>query len=64
VLKVKAGINSAQAAVANAQDEIGRFTRSPEAELRIVEGGQHFLSASHPEVVDAAAVEFIRRWAS
>ena len=49
--------------VANAQDEIGRFTRSPETELRIVEGGQHFLSASHPEVVDAAAVEFIRRWA-
>jgi pimeloyl-ACP methyl ester carboxylesterase len=49
--------------VANAQDEIGRFTRSPEAELRIVEGGQHFLSASHPEVVDAAAVEFVRRWA-
>ena len=49
--------------VANAQDEIGRFTRSPETDLRIVEGGQHFLSASHPEVVDAAAVEFIRRWA-
>jgi pimeloyl-ACP methyl ester carboxylesterase len=48
--------------VANAQDEIGRFTRSPEAELRIVEGGQHFMSASHPEVVDAAAIEFIRRW--
>src|SRR3954469_11213907 len=49
--------------VANAQDEIGLFTRSPEAELRVVEGGQHFLSASHPEVVDAAAVEFLRRWA-
>lgn len=49
--------------VANAQEEIGLFTRSPQAELRIVEGGQHFLSASHPEVVDAAAVEFIGRWA-
>jgi pimeloyl-ACP methyl ester carboxylesterase len=48
--------------VANAQDEIGLFTRSPHAELRIVEGGRHFMSASHPEVVDAAAVEFIGRW--
>jgi pimeloyl-ACP methyl ester carboxylesterase len=48
--------------VANAEDEIGRFTRSPRAELRIVEGGQHFLSASHPAVVNAAAVEFVGRW--
>ena len=49
--------------VANAQDEIGRFTRCPHAELRIVEGGRHFLSASHPEAVDAAVVEFLGRWA-
>lgn len=49
--------------VANAQDEIGLFTRSAGAELQVVEGGQHFLSASHPEIVDAAAVEFIGRWA-
>lgn len=49
--------------VANARDEIGRFTGSPHAELRVVEGGAHFLSASHPEVVDAAAVEFLGRWA-
>lgn len=48
--------------VANAQDEIGRFVHAPQAELRIVEGGQHFLSASHPRDVDAAAVEFLRRW--
>ena len=25
----------------------------------MVEGGQHFLSASHPEAVNAATVEFI-----
>ncbi|MDD7968164.1 alpha/beta fold hydrolase [Actinomycetospora lemnae] len=48
--------------VANAQDEIGRFTSSPHAELQVVDGGQHFLSASHPEVVDAATAEFVRRW--
>ncbi|EFL25960.1 putative alpha/beta hydrolase family protein [Streptomyces himastatinicus ATCC 53653] len=49
--------------VANAQEEIGMFTRSPEARLEIIEGGQHFLSASHPEEVDSAAIDFLKRWA-
>lgn len=48
--------------VTNAEDEIGRFAQAADAELRVVEGGQHFLSASHPEEVDAATVEFVRRW--
>ncbi|MDP5185136.1 alpha/beta hydrolase [Blastococcus sp. BMG 814] len=48
--------------VANAEEEIGLFTGSAKAELRVVEGGQHFLSATHPEVVNAATVEFIDRW--
>lgn len=48
--------------VANAEDGIRRFTGSADAELRIVENGRHFLSASDPEVVDAAAVAFIDRW--
>ena len=48
--------------VANAQEEIRLFTNSPDAELRVVEGGRHFLSASDPGEVDAAAAEFIRRW--
>lgn len=47
--------------VANAQEEIGLFTGSDAAELRVVEGAQHFMSASHPEVVNAAAVEFLTR---
>jgi pimeloyl-ACP methyl ester carboxylesterase len=46
--------------VANAEDGIGRFTNAPRAELRVVEGGQHFLSATHPGVVDAAVAEFVR----
>jgi hypothetical protein len=33
-----------------------------DAELRIVEGGQHFLSATNPEDVNTATVEFINRW--
>ncbi|MFF7656736.1 alpha/beta fold hydrolase [Streptomyces sp. NPDC007983] len=49
--------------VPNAQEEIRMFTGSPEARLEIIEGGQHFLSASHPEKVDSAAIEFLKRWA-
>jgi pimeloyl-ACP methyl ester carboxylesterase len=48
--------------VANAEDEMPRFTSSPDAQLRVVDGGQHFLSASDPAAVNAATVEFIDRW--
>jgi len=48
--------------VANAEDEIGRFVNSADAKLSIVDGGQHFLSASHPHDVNSAAGEFINRW--
>ena len=46
----------------NAEDEIGRFVNSANAELRVIEGGQHFMSASNPEVDNSAIVEFIKRW--
>ncbi|GAB3294347.1 alpha/beta fold hydrolase [Epidermidibacterium keratini] len=48
--------------VANAQDEIGRFVNSADAQLRVIDDGQHFMSASHPQVVNETAVEFIKRW--
>jgi pimeloyl-ACP methyl ester carboxylesterase len=48
--------------VANAEDEIKRFVNAHVAELQVVEGGQHFLSASHPAEVNAAAIEVLRRW--
>jgi len=48
--------------VANAQEEIDMFTNSRDAELRIIDGGQHFLSASDPEFVNTATVDFIERW--
>jgi pimeloyl-ACP methyl ester carboxylesterase len=48
--------------VANAEDEIKRFVNSADAELRVVEGGRHFLSASNPGDVNAATTEFINRW--
>lgn len=49
--------------VANAEEGISRFVNAADAELRVVDGGQHFLSASHPEEVNAAAAEFVDRWA-
>ena len=49
--------------VPNAREEIRMFTSSPEARLEVIEGGQHFLSASHPEGVGPAAIEFLKRWA-
>ena len=49
--------------VANAQEEIRMFTRSPEARLETIEGGQHFLSASNPAEIDSAAIDFVKRWA-
>lgn len=48
--------------VANAKEEIGLFVSSPEARLEVVEGGQHFLSASHPQAVNEAAVAFMAKW--
>ena len=48
--------------VANAEDEMKLFVNSPGAELRVVDGGQHFLSASNPEEVNPATAEFINRW--
>src|SRR5687767_1781165 len=48
--------------VANAEAEITLFVNSAGAELRVVDGGQHFLSATDPDDVNAATVEFINRW--
>lgn len=48
--------------VANARDGIARFTNSRSAELQIVDGGQHFLTASDPEVANAATVDFVKKW--
>jgi pimeloyl-ACP methyl ester carboxylesterase len=48
--------------VRNAEEEIRMFVNSARAELRVIEGGQHFLSATNPEDVNAAAIEFMDRW--
>ncbi|MBY5473379.1 MULTISPECIES: alpha/beta fold hydrolase [Rhizobium] len=48
--------------IANARKEIAGFTNSKSAELKIVEGGNHFLSATNPAEVNAHTVEFISKW--
>ena len=45
-----------------AEEEIKLFTGTKSKELRVVEGGQHFLSASHPEEVGRAMLEFVKKW--
>lgn len=48
--------------VANARDEIKRFVNATDSDLQVVQGGQHFLSASNPDEVNTATTEFINRW--
>ncbi len=45
----------------NARDNLGRFCASADARLEIVQGGQHFLSASDPAAVNRALLGFIKR---
>ena len=49
--------------IANAEDGIARFQASPQARLKVVGGGQHFLSASHPAEVNAASIAFMQEHA-
>lgn len=48
--------------VANAEEEIKLFVNSKESKLKVVEGGQHFLSATNPEEVNCAVLEFVQKW--
>ena len=49
--------------VANAEREIKMFVNSPDAHLKVINGGQHFLSFSHPEKDDGAVAEFVGKYA-
>ncbi|KAJ5377117.1 uncharacterized protein N7496_004526 [Penicillium cataractarum] len=55
------GTKDAVYTIANAKEEIQLFTRSPSATLVPVEGGAHFLNASHPREVNAALLEFVNQ---
>ena len=49
--------------VANAKEEIKMFVNAKQADLVVVDGGAHFLSASHPKDVDNALIDFVGKWA-
>ena len=65
VLKWTAGANETQGtsdqvySFASAEEGIKYLLNSPDARLVKVEGGQHFLSASHPEMVAEHLLEFV-----
>lgn len=48
--------------LANAQREIKMFINSPDAKLIPIEGGAHFLSASHPNEINRAILEFVAKY--
>ena len=56
------GTEDAAYSVANAQEEIQLFVNSSDARVQVVEGGQHYLSASHPKEVDEALMKFVRKY--
>jgi pimeloyl-ACP methyl ester carboxylesterase len=37
------------------------FASSPDARLEVIQGGNHFLSATHPQEVDAAIISFVKK---
>ncbi|KAF1988272.1 alpha/beta-hydrolase [Aulographum hederae CBS 113979] len=56
------GTKDAVYSAKNAEDEIKLFVNSPDAKLKVVEGGRHFLSWSHPQDVDSAIIGFVSRY--
>jgi len=56
------GTDDAVYSVANAEEEIKLFVNSPDAQLKVVKDGQHFLSFSHPKEVDGALIEFVGKY--
>ncbi|KAL9608079.1 MAG: hypothetical protein Q9167_007066 [Letrouitia subvulpina] len=56
------GTSDAVYSVANAEEEIQLFANAPEANLKTIQGGQHFLSFSHPEEVSSAVIDFVAKW--
>lgn len=49
--------------VANAEEEIKLFVNAKKAELVVVDGGFHFLSASDPDKVEPAIIDFLKKQA-
>ncbi|KAL4787725.1 Alpha/Beta hydrolase protein [Aspergillus varians] len=46
------------------KEQIKLFTSSKDARLQMVEGGTHYLNATHPEPVNRAILEMVQKYAS
>ena len=58
------GTEDACFSVKNAEEEIEMFSRSAEKELKVIEGGRHWLNLSHAREVNEAVREFVGRHAN
>jgi len=56
------GTDDAVYSVANAEQEIKLLVNSPDAQLKVVPKGQHFLSYSHPKEVSDSVVAFVTKY--
>lgn len=56
------GTEDAVYTIKHAEAEIKLFINAKAADLVVVPGGAHFLSASHPNIVDKAVEEFVSKW--
>jgi hypothetical protein len=46
--------------VANVEQDIKLFVNSPDAKLEVIQDGNHLLSATNPQEVDAALISFTK----
>lgn len=56
------GTDDSTFAIANAQEQVKLFTGSVDKRLEVIQGGQHFLSASSPEEVWGFVEKFVAKY--
>jgi pimeloyl-ACP methyl ester carboxylesterase len=56
------GTNDVVFSVAQAQEDIKRFTNSADAKLVTCQGGVHFLSSTHERQIHQGLLDFIHKW--
>lgn len=56
------GSNDLAFSLKNAEEEIKLFVNSTDAQVQAVEGGSHYLSASNPEAVNKALLDFVNKY--
>ncbi len=60
--KKNQGVNDPVYSSTIQKEHIALFTSSKEAKIDFLEGGAHFLSASHPNEVEAALLDMVTKY--